>query len=109
VGDAEIQHQRHRTRRTKGTGPAGSGAFGAGSPHREVGRQLYVPTSLIPAPSHLLRLHFVRCAKEVSDLISCPVVSLLGTRLGGTSAEVVTKSVYLKLLATTSRERHFRK
>jgi hypothetical protein len=42
-------------------------------------------------------------------MINRPVVSLLGTRAGGTSAEVVTKSIYLELLATTSRERHFRK
>ena len=49
------------------------------------------------------------CEQEVSDLINRPVVSLLGTRVGSTSAEVVTKSVYLKLLAPTSRERHFRK
>ncbi len=76
MGDAEIQHQRPRTRRI-----------------REVTSQLDVPTSLTPAPSHLLRFHFVCCAKEVSDLINLPVVSLLGTRVGGTSAEVVTKRV----------------
>jgi hypothetical protein len=29
--------------------------------------------------------------------------------VGGTSAEVVNKSIYLKLLATTSRERYFHK
>ena len=49
------------------------------------------------------------CVKEVSNLINHPVVNLLGTRVGGTSAEVVTKRVYLKLPATTIRERHFRK
>jgi hypothetical protein len=76
---------------------------------REVTSQLDVPTSLTPAPSHLLRIHFVCCAKEVSDFINRPVVRLLGTRVGGTSAEVVTKRIYLQLLATTSRERHFRK
>jgi hypothetical protein len=44
-----------------------------------------VPTSLTPVPSHLLRFHFVGCAKEVSNLINRPVVSPLGTRVGGTS------------------------
>jgi hypothetical protein len=37
-------------------------------------------------------LNLVCCVKEVSDLIS-PVVILLVTRVGGTSAEVVTKRV----------------
>ena len=68
-----------------------------------------VPTSLTPDPSHLLRFHFVCCAKEVSDLISRPVVSLLGTRVGGTSGEVVTKRIYLELLATTTGEWYFHK
>ena len=47
--------------------------------------------------------------KEVSDLISHPVVSLLDTRMGGTSVEVITKSIYLELFPTTTREWHFRK
>jgi hypothetical protein len=72
VGDAEIQHSRHRTRRI-----------------REVPSQLDVPTSLTPAPSHLLRFYFVGCAKEASNLINHPVVSLFGTRVGGTSANMV--------------------
>ncbi len=42
-------------------------------------------------------------------MINRPVVSLLGTRVGGTSAKVITKSIYLELLATTTRERYFRK
>jgi hypothetical protein len=91
VGDAEVQHQRHRTCRI-----------------REIASQLDVPPSLTPAPSHLLHFHFVCGAKEVSDLISRPVVSLLGTRVGGTSAEVVTKSISLQHFATTTRERYFR-
>ena len=49
------------------------------------------------------------CAKEVSDLICHPVVILLGTRVRGTITEVVTKIIYLELLATTRREWHFRK
>ena len=67
-------------------------------------------TSLSPVLRHLFRFHcdFVCCTKEVRDLISHPVVSLLDTRVGGTRAEVVTKRVYLKLPETTSRERYFR-
>ena len=49
------------------------------------------------------------CAKEVSDLISLPVVSLLDTRVGGTLVEVVNKSIYLELLGTTNREWYFLK
>jgi hypothetical protein len=70
--DTYVQHQRQRTRRV-----------------HEVTRQLNVPTSLTPTPSHLLCFHFVGCEKEVSNLINHPVVSLLGIRVGGTSAEVV--------------------
>jgi hypothetical protein len=36
-------------------------------------------------------------------------VSLLGTRVGGTSAEVVPKRIDLKLPTTTSREMYFHK
>ncbi len=42
----------------------------------EVTSQLDVPTSLTSVPSHLLCFHFVCCAKEVSDLVNCPVLSL---------------------------------
>ena len=87
VGDEDIQHQRHRTRRI-----------------REVTSQLNVPTSLTPAPSHLLRFYFVGCAKEVSSLINRPVVSLFGTRVGGTGTNMIAKSINSKLFATTSRE-----
>jgi hypothetical protein len=79
MGDTEVKHQRHRTRRIL-----------------EVTCQLDVPTSLTLAPSHLLRFHFVCCAKEVSKLIDSPVVRLLGTRVGSTSAEG-SKGVNLKL------------
>ena len=91
VGDAEVQHQRHRTRRV-----------------RKVTSQLDVPTSLTPAPSHLLRFYFVGCAKEVSKLINRPVVSLFGTRVSGTGANMIAESVNDKLFATTSRERKLR-
>ena len=91
VGDVEIQHQRHRIRRI-----------------REVTSQLDVPTSFTPAPSHLLCFYFVVCAKEVSKLINRPVVSLFGTRVGGTGANMIAESVNDKLFATTSRERKLR-
>ncbi len=92
VGDEEIQHQRHRTRRI-----------------REVTSQFDVPTSMTPTRSHLLCFHFVGCAKEVRNLINLPVVSLLDTRVGRTSAEVVPQWINLKLPTTTSREPYFRK
>ena len=89
VVDAEVQDQRHWARRI-----------------RKVGSQLDVPTMLMDlAVSHLLRFHFVCCAEKVSDLTNRPVVRLLGTRVGGTSAEVVPKRIDLKLPATSSRER----
>ena len=76
MGDAEIQHQRHRTRCIL-----------------EVTSQLDVPTSVTPDPIHLLCFHFVGCVKEVSNLINRPVVILLDTRVSGTSAEVVPKGI----------------
>ena len=71
MGDAEVQHQRHRARRV-----------------REVTREHDVPTSLTPAPNHLLRFYFVGCAKEVSNLINRPVVSLFGSRVNGTGCHM---------------------
>jgi hypothetical protein len=86
MDDSEVQNQRHRTRLI-----------------REVVRQL-VPTLLTPAPNHLFRFQFVGCVKEVINLINRPVVSLLCTRMGGTSEVVVPKSIDLKLPVTTCRE-----
>ena len=86
--DAKVQHQRHWAHRI-----------------REVASQLDVPTMLTPASSHLLRFHFVCCAEKIRNLVNRPVVSLLSTRVGSTSAEVVTKSISLEIFATTSRER----
>ena len=86
--DAEVQHQRHRTRHI-----------------HEVTSQFDIPTSLTPAASYLLRFYFVGCAKEVRQLINLPVVSLLGTRVGGTIADVIPKRIDLKLPGTASRER----
>ena len=87
VGDAEIQHQRHRTRRI-----------------REIVSQLNVTTSLTPAPSHLLSLYPMCCAKQVSELLDCPIVSLFGSGMGRTGANMIAKSIKGKLFATTSRE-----
>ncbi len=91
MGDAEVQHQRHRARRV-----------------REVTRELDVPTSLTPAPNHLLRFYFVGCAKEVSNLINRPVVSLFGSRVSGTGCNMIAESVDGELFATTGRERKLR-
>ena len=84
-----VQYQRHRTRHI-----------------HEITSQFDVPTSLTPALSHLLRLHFVGCVKEVSSSINRPVVNLLGTRVVGTSVEVVPDSEYinLKLPVSSSQE-----
>ena len=73
--DSEVQNQRHQTLRL-----------------REVDIQINVPTSLTPTPSHLLRFYVVGCAKEVSNLINHPVVNLLDTLVGGTSAEKAPKT-----------------
>ena len=72
MGDAEVQHQGYWTRRIG-----------------QIPGQLYVPTSLTPALGHLFGLNTVCGAKEVSDLINRPIVSFLGSRVCGTSAEVV--------------------
>ena len=88
MGHAEVQHQRHRARRV-----------------RKVTRELDVPTSLTPAPNHLLRFYFVGCAKEVSNLINHPVVRLFGSRVISTGCHMVTESVDWELFATTGRER----
>jgi hypothetical protein len=76
VGDAEIQHQRYRTRRV-----------------RKVGSQLNIPKMPTPALSYVSRFHCMCCEEEVSNLVNCPVVCLLGTRMSGTSTEVVTQRV----------------
>jgi hypothetical protein len=91
VDDTEVQDQGYRTHRV-----------------HEVTSQLNVPTSLTPTPNHLLRFYLVGCAKEVSRLINRPVVSLFGTRVSGTGANMITESVNDKLFATTSRERTLR-
>ncbi len=86
MGDAEIQHKRHRARRV-----------------RKVGRQLDVPTMMTPAFSYVLRFHRMCCAEKVSQLINRPVMSLFGIRMSGASTEMVSRRVHLELPATTSR------
>jgi hypothetical protein len=85
MGDAEIQRQRHRTHRI-----------------REVTSQFDVPTLRTPVPSHLCVFTWW-VVRKMSAIAS--TVSLLGTRVGGTSAEVVPERINLKLPATTSQER----
>jgi hypothetical protein len=63
---------------------------------------------LTPAFNLLLCFDLVRYAKKVNKLINHPVVSLLGTRMGGTSTEMITQCIYLKLSATTNRKRLLR-
>jgi hypothetical protein len=57
--------------------------------------------------NHLLCFCFMCCAKKVSKLINHPVVSLFGTRVSGTSANMVAQCVYPKLPTTTTRKRLF--
>jgi hypothetical protein len=76
MGDTKIQHQKHRARRV-----------------RKVGRQLNIPTMPTPALSYVLRLHCMSCAEKVSKLINRPVVSLFGTRMSGTSTEMVSHRI----------------
>ena len=68
---------------------------------REVTSQLNVPTSLTPANSHLLCFYFLGCVKEVSNLIKHRVVSHFGTRVGGTGANMIAKSINSKVFAIT--------
>ena len=82
MDDTEVQHQRHRVCLV-----------------HEVTRELDVPTSLTPVPNQLLCFYFVGCVKEVSNLSNLPVVSLFGSRVSGTGANVVVKSVYGELFA----------
>jgi hypothetical protein len=63
---------------------------------------------LTPDFNHLVGLGFVCCEKKVSKLIDCPVVSLLGTRMGGTSTEMITRCIYQKLSTSANRKRRLR-
>jgi hypothetical protein len=92
VGDAEVQHQRHRARRV-----------------RKVGRQLNISTISTPAFGNVLRLGFMRSTEKVSQLLNRPVMSLFGTRMSGTSTEMVSHRIQLKLPATTGAEKRGKK
>jgi len=76
VGNVEVQDQRHRVHLI-----------------RKVGSQIDVPTIMTPAFRHQLCSHFVCCVEKVSELINHQVVSLLDTRVGGTSTEMITKII----------------
>jgi hypothetical protein len=55
-----------------------------------------------PAVSNVLRLGVMRGMEKVSQLLNRPVMSLFGTRMSGTSTEMVSHRIQLKLPATTS-------
>ena len=44
-------------------------------------------------PHRVLCFHVVYCVEKVSELINRPVVSLFGTRVGGTSTWMIGKSI----------------
>jgi hypothetical protein len=67
---------------------------------RKVDRQLEMST---PAFSNVLCLGVMCGAEKVIQLINHPVMSLFGTRMSGTSTEMVSHRIHLKLPATTSR------
>jgi hypothetical protein len=62
-----------------------------------------IPTMSTTAFSNVLRLGAMCGAEKVSQLLNCPVMSLFGTRMRGTSTEMVCHRIHLKLPATTSR------
>jgi hypothetical protein len=69
-------------------------------------RNLHDSKTLVPDFNHLLCCNFVCCEKKVNKLINHPVVSLLCTRMDGTSTEVITQCIYLKLLIRQGREKN---
>jgi hypothetical protein len=82
--DVEVHHQRHRTHRA-----------------RKVGLQLDIPTLSTPAFSDMLCLGVMCGTEKVSQLINLPVMSLFDTRMSGTSTEMVSHLIQLKLPPTT--------
>jgi hypothetical protein len=88
VVDVEIHHQRYRTHLA-----------------RKVGRQLNITTMSTPTFSHVLfRLDFMCCPEKVTQLINRPVMSLFVTRMSGTSTEMVSHRIQLKLLFIMNQE-----
>ncbi len=51
--------------------------------------------------------NFCRCPEKVRKLINRPVVSLLGTRVSGTSTEMITQCIYLNHRGTVKGSRDF--
>ncbi len=90
MGDAEILHQRHRTRRI-----------------RNLDRQVNIPTMSTPGFSYVLCLDIIRCVEKVRQLLNRPVMSLFGNRMSGTSTEMVSHRIQLKPSTTTRRYRIF--
>jgi hypothetical protein len=50
-----------------------------------------------PDFSYVLRFHCMCCVEKVTQLINRPVMSLFGTRVSGTSTEMVSHHVQLGL------------
>ena len=44
------------------------------------------------------------CAKQVNELLDCPIVSLFGPGMGSTGANMVAKYIQSRTFATSSRE-----
>ncbi len=57
---------------------------------------------MTPVFNHLLCFNLCRCTEKVRKLINLPVVRLLGTRVNGTSTEMITQCIYLKFPTTTT-------
>jgi hypothetical protein len=86
VGDTEVRDQRNRAHR-----------------FRLVGHQFNFPTMSTPDFSNVLRLGCMCGTEKVSQLINHPFMSLFDTRMSGTSTEMVSHRIQLKLPATTSK------
>jgi hypothetical protein len=57
---------------------------------------------LTPVFNHLMCFNLCCCTEKVSKLINLQVVILLGTRVSGTSTQMITQFIYLKFPATTT-------
>jgi hypothetical protein len=76
VGDVEVQDQRHRDHLV-----------------RKVDHQLDIPTTSTPVFSNVLCLGVMCGAEKVSQLLNRLVMSLFGTRMSGTSIEMVSHRI----------------
>jgi hypothetical protein len=59
---------------------------------------------MTPVFNHLVGLDFECCAKKVSESIDHSVVSLLDTRMGGTSTEMIAQCINLKLSVSVNQK-----